>query len=127
MKAYEKELEDFNVRVLYDKLEDQNLHLAAQLARQKEDLKKFYEQIYDQNEGLKELLKNLDPQKLDELQRRMEEREKRMKDGLQGAGDAGPTIVNANLLMGGAGKHKFSGEIYGLLLLLFVITVFIRL
>ena len=112
MKAEEKELEDFNVRVFYDKLEDQNLHLAAQLARQKEDLKKFYEKIYDQNEGLKELLKNLDPEKLDELQQRMEEREQKMRDRLQGSGDAGPTIVNANLTMGGTGKYKFGGKIY---------------
>ena len=109
IKAEEKELEDFNVRVFYDKLEDQNLHLAAQLARQKEDLKKFYDKIYDQNEGLKELLKNLDPQKLEELQQRMEERDRRMRDKLQAAPDAGPTIVNANLTMGGAGKYKFAG------------------
>ncbi len=46
-------LTDFNVRVFYDKLEDQNLHLASQLSRHAEDLEKFYKKIAQQNEDLK--------------------------------------------------------------------------
>ena len=110
MKAFEGELEDFNVRVFYDKLEDQNLHLASQLAAQKEDLRKFYDKMHEQNESLKQLLLNLDPVKLEELQQRMEEREKRLQSRFQGAADGGPTIVNTNLTMGGAGRHNFSGK-----------------
>lgn len=111
MKAGEKDLEDFNVRVLYDKLEDQNLHLAAQLARQQEDLRNFYNKIQEQNEGLRDLLMNMDPAKLEELERRLEERQKaRIHDGLQGAGDAGPTIVNATIGLAGANKHRFAGK-----------------
>lgn len=103
----EDDLENFNVRVFYDKLEDQNLHMASQLARQKEDLSQFYKTICDQNEELKKLLQSLDPAKLDELQQRMEARDKQ-RDGLQGAGSDGPNIVNANINMGG--KYKFAGK-----------------
>lgn len=103
----EDDLENFNVRVFYDKLEDQNLHMASQLARQQEDLSQFYKKICEQNDELKKLLQSLDPAKLDELQKRMEDRE-RQRDGLQGA--SGPTSVNANLNMGAAGKLKFAGK-----------------
>lgn len=49
-------LENFNVRTLYDKLEDQNLHVSAQLSRQQVDLRAFYDQIVQQVEGLKGLV-----------------------------------------------------------------------
>ena len=102
------------MRVFYDKLEDQNLHLAAQLARQKEDLDSFYNRISAQNDELRKLLHDLDPAKLEALEHREAAIE---RDGLQGAalGDGGPTIVNANLKMGGAaGRMKFAGEWFGI-------------
>jgi hypothetical protein len=114
VKATEGLLEDFNVRVFYDKLEDQNLHLAAQLARQKEDNQVFYNKMLEQVQGLRDLLLNMDPDKFEELERKLEEREARLKrDGLQGAGmGAGPTIINANVGIGDMNKSKFSGTIY---------------
>lgn len=103
----EQDLENFNVRVLYDKLEDQNLHLASQLARQEEDLCKFYKKICKQNEELKRLLQNMDPAKLEELERRAEARAKKDKENLQGSG-TDTNIVNANIQLGGTG-NKFTG------------------
>ena len=49
-------LENFNIRTLYDKLEDQNLHVSAQLSRQQTDLRAFYDQVVQQVEGLKGLV-----------------------------------------------------------------------
>ncbi len=49
-------LENFNIRTLYDKLEDQNLHVSAQLSRQQVDLRAFYDQVVQQVEGLKGLV-----------------------------------------------------------------------
>lgn len=100
------------MRVFYDKLEDQNLHLAAQLARQKEDLNNFYSKISAQNDQLRNLLNDLDPAKLAAL----EKREARLeRDGMQGAGVGaagdGPTIVNATVNMASVGgKKRFVGQ-----------------
>ena len=49
-------LENFNIKTFYDKLEDQTLHVSAQLARQQTDLVRFYDQILQQTETLKSLV-----------------------------------------------------------------------
>ena len=54
------ELENFNVRTLYDKLEDQTLHMSSQLARHQSDLRAFYDRISQQAEKLKGMLDNMD-------------------------------------------------------------------
>ncbi|CAK8677709.1 unnamed protein product [Clavelina lepadiformis] len=61
----EQLLEDFNVRTLYDKLEDQNLHLSSQMTKHQNSLRGFYEKISNQTEGLKKMLKKLDVSKLE--------------------------------------------------------------
>lgn len=54
------ELENFSVRTLYDKLEDQTLHVSSQLARHQSDLRAFYDRISQQAEKLKGMLDNMD-------------------------------------------------------------------
>ena len=107
------ELEAFNVRVLYDKLEDQNLHLASQLARQQEDLQGFYNRICSQNDELKKLLGDLDPAKLEQLDRARRQAGGAMREGLLGAAMGGATVVNTNIsYAGAAGQFGAGGRCY---------------
>ena len=115
----EQELENFNVRVLYDKLEDQNLHLASQLARQQEDLRGFYERISSQNDDLKHMLNDLDLQKLEEIERERHERGDGVEQEATQGGSTAPKMVTTAVTLGGTGKmYRFTGET----LYLFIVT-----
>ncbi|KAK5904685.1 hypothetical protein CesoFtcFv8_006221 [Champsocephalus esox] len=61
------DLEELNVKTLYDKLEDQNLHIASQLARHRKDTQEFYRNICQQTETLKNVFDNMDHKKLNLL------------------------------------------------------------
>ena len=67
-----EELENFNVRTFYDKLEDQTLHVTAQLAKQRQDLRGFYERISQQTEDLKGLVGQMDVQAIVERNRALQ-------------------------------------------------------
>ena len=100
----EETLEDFNVRVLFDKLEDQNLHLSSQLTRHQEDLRAFYDRIRDQNDELKGMINDLDTSKIEELMSRAEAARAAGAGGAGAGGaggGAGVTQVNANFTHGG--------------------------
>ncbi|KAK7882553.1 hypothetical protein WMY93_028727 [Mugilogobius chulae] len=58
------DLEEFNVKTLYDKLEDQNLHIASQLARHRKDTQEFYRNMCQQAETLINILDSMDNKKL---------------------------------------------------------------
>ncbi|XP_067102747.1 uncharacterized protein si:ch211-286b4.4 [Osmerus mordax] len=61
------ELEEFNVKTLYDKMEDQNLHLASQLARHRKDTQQFYKHMCQHTDALRDVLENMDPKKLSQF------------------------------------------------------------
>ncbi|XP_076147240.1 uncharacterized protein LOC143131472 [Alosa pseudoharengus] len=71
-KAVGMELEEFNVKTLYDKLEDQNLHVASQLAKHRKDTQEFYRNICHQTNTLRDTLENMGPEKLSQLKEIMQ-------------------------------------------------------
>ncbi|XP_070551432.1 trichohyalin-like [Ptychodera flava] len=98
-----RELEDFNVRTFYDKLEDQTLFLSTQLAKHQEELRNFYERISKQNEGLKNMLNNLDLSKLEQIEK--ERRRKAWGDGEQASDSGAGNIISANIRGGNLFKQ----------------------
>ena len=100
----EEMLEEFNVRVFYDKLEDQNLHLASQLARHGDDLQRFYDRICQQNEELKTMLNDLDLEKLEEIARQRQA----ASDSLHGNAES-VNVINTNITLAGR-SYKFTGK-----------------
>ncbi|KAL2085398.1 hypothetical protein ACEWY4_018718 [Coilia grayii] len=72
LKSMGMELEEFNVKTLYDKLEDQNLHVASQLAKHRKDTQEFYRNICQQTDALRDTLENMGPEKLSQLKEIMQ-------------------------------------------------------
>ncbi|XP_069038919.1 neurogenic locus notch homolog protein 3 isoform X1 [Lepisosteus oculatus] len=62
-----RELEDFNVKTLYDKLEDQTLYLTSQLSKHRRDTQEFYKNICQQIDTAKEIVEQLSSTELTQL------------------------------------------------------------
>ncbi|XP_063797931.1 uncharacterized protein LOC134965400 [Pseudophryne corroboree] len=55
-----RDLEDFSVRTLFDKLEDQTLHMTSQLGRHRNETLSFYKAFIHRIQVLKEMLQSLE-------------------------------------------------------------------
>ncbi|XP_051252661.1 uncharacterized protein LOC127361792 [Dicentrarchus labrax] len=95
------DLEEFNVKTLYDKLEDQNLHIASQLARHRKDTQEFYRNICQQTETLKNVFENMDHKKLSLLKELLVHNAMRDKPSNSSAGER-DTQAEASVALLGA-------------------------
>ncbi|XP_071958404.1 uncharacterized protein [Antedon mediterranea] len=92
-------LEDFNVRTLFDKLEDQSLYLSQQLSKHQDDMRSFYERMSQQTDGLKVMLNNFDVSVLEAGGKAKQKRRRRGSGSSSSSSsdDEGPTVVNAKI------------------------------
>ncbi|XP_033122761.1 uncharacterized protein LOC117121631 [Anneissia japonica] len=91
-------LEDFNVRTLFDKLEDQSLYLSQQLSKHQDDMRSFYERMSQQTDGLKVMLNNFDASKLEASGKaRRRRRGSGSSSSSSGSDEEGPVVVNAKV------------------------------
>lgn len=97
------ELENFNVRTLYDKLEDQTLHVTSQLARHQADLRGFYERISQQAENLKQMLNNMDVTALIEATK---EAASHNVDKLHSVGEDEDKTIKHEIFLGGGNREE---------------------
>ena len=104
------ELENFSVRTLYDKLEDQTLHVSSQLARHQSDLRSFFDRISQQTEKLKGMLDNMDVSALIQATRDLKRAEDadgaHATDGDEPSPSASGDARPAHLGMTGGGKIR---------------------
>lgn len=99
------ELENFNVRTLYDKLEDQTLHVTSQLARHQADLRGFYERISQQAEKLKQMLNNMDVTALIETTKQAANQKNDATESVSSAVQEGKQEIN-EIIPGGSDREK---------------------
>ncbi|XP_063762752.1 SCO-spondin isoform X2 [Eleginops maclovinus] len=95
------DLEELNVKTLYDKLEDQNLHIASQLARHRKDTQEFYRNICQQTETLTNVFDNMDHKKLNILKELIVHNAMRDKPSHSSAGES-DTQAEASVALLGA-------------------------
>ncbi|XP_023817540.1 zonadhesin-like isoform X2 [Oryzias latipes] len=110
------DLEEFNVKTLYDKLEDQNLHIASQLARHRKDMQEFYRNICEHAESLKNVIENLDSKKLSVLKEILTDKAVKEKPSHSSVEDSGSQDGACVFLLGAVLKSveallfKLTGE-----------------
>ena len=103
------------MRVLFDKLEDQNLHLSSQLAAHQAQLQAFYGRVSTQNDQLRSLLSSVDVNG-GSARDTPDLGGGSARDAAGGDGvPAGAKAREASRMLlgglGGAGQYKFIGEL----------------